>query len=39
MSDHRRAPDLLDELLGLDEPSFAEEDQAEGNRRPPPKKS
>ena len=29
MSDHRQAPDLLDELLGLDEPSFAEEDQAE----------
>ena len=30
MSDHRRAPDLLDELLGLDDPSFAEEDQAQG---------
>ena len=29
MSDHRPAPDLLDELLGFDEPSSAEEDQAE----------
>src|SRR5680860_256679 len=35
MSDHRQAPDLLDELLGLDEPSFAEEDQAEGQPEAP----